>query len=129
MRLAHPPGHAKMDLGEAIAVIGGMRQKIRFLPGPAAVRDFLREGILITSTCWPSTATATALGNPLASAYPRRGGAKSGHHRRRRYRNRRDHGLIDLGNRYGRDPDRDSLLQGTTGMLLLCHTGLELGRR
>ena len=26
--LAHPPGHAQVDFGEAIAVIGGVRQKI-----------------------------------------------------------------------------------------------------
>jgi len=29
--LAHPPGHAQVDFGEAIAVIGGLRQKIHFL--------------------------------------------------------------------------------------------------
>jgi transposase len=28
--LAHPPGHAQVDFGEAIGVIGGMRQKIHF---------------------------------------------------------------------------------------------------
>ncbi len=28
--LAHPPGHAQADFGEAIAVIGGVRQKIHF---------------------------------------------------------------------------------------------------
>jgi transposase len=28
--LAHPPGHAQADFGEAVAVIGGMRQKIHF---------------------------------------------------------------------------------------------------
>ncbi len=30
MPLAHPPGHAQVDFGEAIAVIGGVRQKIHF---------------------------------------------------------------------------------------------------
>ena len=29
-RLAHPPGHAQADFGKAIAVIGGVRQKICF---------------------------------------------------------------------------------------------------
>jgi len=29
--LAHPPGHAQVDFGEAVAVIGGVRQKIHFL--------------------------------------------------------------------------------------------------
>ena len=29
--LAHPPGHAQVDFGEAIGVIGGVRQKIHFL--------------------------------------------------------------------------------------------------
>src|SRR3954451_25475373 len=28
--LAHPPGHAQADFGEAVAVIGGIRQKIHF---------------------------------------------------------------------------------------------------
>jgi len=28
--LAHPPGHAQVDFGEAVAVIGGLRQKIHF---------------------------------------------------------------------------------------------------
>jgi transposase len=28
--LAHPPGHAQVDFGEAVAVIGGTRQKIHF---------------------------------------------------------------------------------------------------
>jgi transposase len=28
--LAHPPGHAQVDFGEAIAVIGGVRQKVHF---------------------------------------------------------------------------------------------------
>lgn len=28
--LAHPPGHAQVDFGEALAVIGGVRQKIHF---------------------------------------------------------------------------------------------------
>jgi transposase len=28
--LAHPPGHAQADFGEAVAVIGGVRQKIHF---------------------------------------------------------------------------------------------------
>ena len=29
--LAHPPGHAQVDFGEAIGVIGGVRQKLHFL--------------------------------------------------------------------------------------------------
>ncbi len=28
--LAHPPGHAQVDFGEAVASIGGVRQKIHF---------------------------------------------------------------------------------------------------
>ena len=28
--LAHPPGHAQVDFGEAIGVIGGVRQKMHF---------------------------------------------------------------------------------------------------
>ncbi len=29
--LAHPPGHAQVDFGEAVGVFGGVRQKIHFL--------------------------------------------------------------------------------------------------
>ena len=29
--LAHPPGHAQVDFGEALAVIGGVERKIHFL--------------------------------------------------------------------------------------------------
>ena len=29
--LSHPPGHAQADFGEALAVIGGVEQKIHFL--------------------------------------------------------------------------------------------------
>ena len=28
--LTHPPGHAQVDFGEAVAIIGGVRQKIHF---------------------------------------------------------------------------------------------------
>ena len=28
--LAHPPGHAQADFGEAVAIIGGVEQKARF---------------------------------------------------------------------------------------------------
>lgn len=28
--LAHPPGHAQVDFGEAVAIVGGVRQKIHF---------------------------------------------------------------------------------------------------
>jgi hypothetical protein len=41
--LAHPPGHAQVDFGEAVGVIGGVRQKIHILlHGPAAVGRLLR---------------------------------------------------------------------------------------
>ena len=30
MPLAHPPGHAQVDFGEAVAEIGGVRQKVHF---------------------------------------------------------------------------------------------------
>ena len=29
--LAHPPGHAQIDLGEAVAVVGGVRMKIQYI--------------------------------------------------------------------------------------------------
>ena len=29
--LAHPPGHAQVDFGEAVGVIGGVRQKIHHI--------------------------------------------------------------------------------------------------
>ncbi len=39
--LVHPPGHAQADFGEALAVVGGVEQKIRFfvmsLPSSDAV--------------------------------------------------------------------------------------------
>jgi transposase len=47
--LAHPPGHAQVDFGEAVAIIGGLRQKIHFfcmdLPQSDAcfVRAYPRE--------------------------------------------------------------------------------------
>lgn len=42
--LAHPPGQAQLDFGEAVATIGGMRQKNpRFLHGRAAVSRPLRK--------------------------------------------------------------------------------------
>ena len=30
MPLAHPPGHAQVDFGEAVAIVGGVRMKIHF---------------------------------------------------------------------------------------------------
>lgn len=37
--LAHPPGHAQADFGEAVAVIGGVRQKIHFFCMDVAQSD------------------------------------------------------------------------------------------
>ena len=47
--LAHPPGHAQVDFGEAVAMIGGVRQKVHYfcmdLPQSDApfVKAYLRE--------------------------------------------------------------------------------------
>ena len=42
---AHPPGHAHVDFGEAIGVIGGVRRKIHeVLRGSSAVGRFVHEG-------------------------------------------------------------------------------------
>ena len=56
--LAHPPGHAQADFGEAIAIIGGVEQKAHFFVmvvigsaigpsdnGDAAQRRLLRPGL------------------------------------------------------------------------------------
>ena len=44
--LRHDPGHAQADFGEAVAVIGGVEQKIQLLRhGPAAQRRRLRAGL------------------------------------------------------------------------------------
>jgi transposase len=42
--LAHPPGHAQVDFGEAIAVIGGVRQKIHvfFMDVPHSDASFMK---------------------------------------------------------------------------------------
>lgn len=42
--LAHPPGHAQVDFGEAIAVIGGVRQKIHvfFMDVPHSDAPFIK---------------------------------------------------------------------------------------
>ena len=40
--LTHPPGHAQVDFGEALAVIGGVERKIHFLAmslGPTEFQD------------------------------------------------------------------------------------------
>jgi transposase len=42
--LAHPPGHAQVDFGEAIAVVGGVRQKIHvfFMDVPHSDGSFMK---------------------------------------------------------------------------------------
>ena len=46
--LTHPPGHAQVDFGEALAVIGGVERKIHFLamslPGIVTLTAWLRHG-------------------------------------------------------------------------------------
>ena len=91
--LSHPPGHGQVDFGEALAVIGGVRQKIHFfcldLPQSDAcfVKAYPREtteafldghisgfaffgGVPLSSSTtiprsrWPrSAATASAIGH------------------------------------------------------------------
>jgi alkanesulfonate monooxygenase SsuD/methylene tetrahydromethanopterin reductase-like flavin-dependent oxidoreductase (luciferase family) len=36
--LAHPPGHAQADFGEAVVILGGVEQKVRFFVMVAIVR-------------------------------------------------------------------------------------------
>ena len=43
--LSHPPGHAQVDFGEAVGVIGGIRQDSLLLHGPAAVGCLFRESL------------------------------------------------------------------------------------
>jgi len=47
--LVHPPGHAQVDFGEAIGVIGGVRQKLHVF-----FMDRRHYLALINSTSWPS---------------------------------------------------------------------------
>ena len=49
--LAHPPGHAQADFGEAVVVIGGVEQKGAFLRhGPAAQRCLVMSGPIPAAT-------------------------------------------------------------------------------
>ena len=43
--LSHPPGHAQVDFGEAVGVIGGYAEDPLLLHGPAAVGCPFREGL------------------------------------------------------------------------------------
>ena len=46
--LSHSPGHAQVDFGEAIDVIGSVWQKLHFLlRAPAPVRRVLRQGVFV----------------------------------------------------------------------------------
>jgi len=67
--LAHPPGHAQADFGEAVAVIGGVRQKIHFfcLDLPHSDAGFLKaypaeriEALLDESSVTPPPARIAA---------------------------------------------------------------------
>ena len=44
--MSHPAGHGQADFGEAVALIGGVAQKVRlFVMDPAAQRRWVREGL------------------------------------------------------------------------------------
>ena len=43
--LTHPPGHAQVDFGEALAVIGGVERKIHFLAMSTPLGRLLCEGL------------------------------------------------------------------------------------
>ncbi len=49
--LAHPPGHAQVDFGEAIAIVAGVRQKIHFF-----CMDLPQSDGCFVPRHWPSTA-------------------------------------------------------------------------
>ena len=59
--LAHPPGHAQVDFGEAVAVIGGVRQKIHFfcLELPQSDACFVKA--------YPRETTEAFLDGPVAA--------------------------------------------------------------
>lgn len=58
--LSHPPGHAQVDLGEAIAVIGGIRQKIH---------SFCMD---VVPRVWPRQNGRSCLRPPVSRRAPRR---------------------------------------------------------
>jgi transposase len=75
--LAHPPGHAQVDFGEAVAVIGGERQKIHFfcLDLPHSHAGFVKaypaeriEAIPMPARMRPSGRCAPASLSPRRSA-------------------------------------------------------------
>lgn len=62
--LAHPPGHAQADFGEAWAVIGGMRQKVHFL-----VVDLPHSDAIFVKAYPAETAEAFCDGHVAAFAF------------------------------------------------------------
>ena len=68
--LTHPPGHAQVDFGEALAVIGGVERKIHFLAmSPAHARVAQAEGntLMAASEGWLSRDSNSVRLLPLAS--------------------------------------------------------------
>ena len=56
--LAHPPGHAQVDFGEAVGVIGGVRRKLHYfaMALPQSAWCALAQ---VVNRCSPSTNTGT----------------------------------------------------------------------
>ena len=62
--LAHPPGHAQADFGEAVAVLGGAEQKIRFF-----VMDLPQSDAIFVKAYHAETAEAFCDGHVSAFAF------------------------------------------------------------
>ena len=62
--LAHPPGHAQADFGEAVAVLGGVEQKIRFF-----VMDLPQSDAIFVKAYHAETAEAFCDGHVSAFAF------------------------------------------------------------
>jgi transposase len=62
--LAHPPGHAQADFGEAVAVLGGVEQKIRFF-----VMDLPQSDAIFVKAYDAETAEAFCDGHLAAFAF------------------------------------------------------------
>lgn len=62
--LAHPPGHAQADFGEAVAILGGVEQKVRFF-----VMDLPHSDAIFVKAYLGETAEAFCDGHVAAFAF------------------------------------------------------------
>jgi transposase len=62
--LAHPPGHAQADFGEAVAILGGVEQKVRFF-----VMDLPHSDAIFVKAYHGETAEAFCDGHVVSFAF------------------------------------------------------------